>query len=58
MLVRAILKEHYVQEMSRQHPKGENSAEHTKQKKKHDPQVSMVNSPVAAALIIPPFINV
>jgi hypothetical protein len=57
MLVRAIPKGHYVEEESKQHPKKENATEHTEQKKEYGPQVNMVNQPVAAALIISPFIN-
>jgi hypothetical protein len=50
-LVREIPKEYYVQERSGRNPKEEDTTEHTKQKKEHDSQ------PVAAALIISPFIN-
>jgi hypothetical protein len=57
MLVRAIPKGHYEEEESKQYPQKEDSTEHTEQKKEHDPQMNTVNRPVAAALIISPFIN-
>jgi hypothetical protein len=56
-LVRTIPKEHYEQEESKQHPREDDSTDNTEQKKDHDPQYNTGNRPVAAALIISPFIN-
>jgi hypothetical protein len=50
MLVRTIPEGHYAEEESKQYHTAEDSTE-------HGPQMNMVEQPVAAALIISPFVN-